>query len=176
LPPLVLSAAIDWAGIATEFTLAVLFFTRRKLPVAIGLGVVWHSVLLLVAGTTFGLFYYAMLISFLAFIRWPASLVLRYSGTQGLGDRLRALLAYFDVDGRLEWVPMGLPAAHSNASPAGDVASLRSGDGNRTYSGKRAYLAAAAFTPVTYYVALALAMIVLPRGGLLLHQFLTTLR
>jgi hypothetical protein len=70
LPPMMLSLFVSWLTILTELTLAILFWRPATRP-GIGLGILFHSSLLLLTGSTMGMFFYAVLFSYLAFIEWP---------------------------------------------------------------------------------------------------------
>ena len=72
LPQLVLAKLLAWSAICTEAALAVGFAIRRFYPYAIWLAVGYHSTLMVTAGRTFGMFYFSLLASYLAFARpWP---------------------------------------------------------------------------------------------------------
>jgi hypothetical protein len=71
LPPMTLSVLTSWATILTELTLAFLFLLGWIRP-AIILGVLFHSGLLLLTGSTMGMFFYAVLCSFIACLALPS--------------------------------------------------------------------------------------------------------
>jgi hypothetical protein len=72
LPHLVLAKLLAWSAICTEAALAAGFAIRRFYPYAIWLAVGYHSTLMVTAGRTFGMFYFSLLASYLAFARpWP---------------------------------------------------------------------------------------------------------
>ena len=72
LPHLVLAKLLAWSAICAEAALAVGFAIRRFYPYAIWLAVGYHSTLMVTAGRTFGMFYFSLLASYLAFARpWP---------------------------------------------------------------------------------------------------------
>ncbi|MGN6378561.1 MAG: hypothetical protein ACTHNU_06385 [Gaiellales bacterium] len=72
LPHLVLAKLLAWSAICTEAALAVGFAIRRFYPYAIWLAVGYHTTLMVTAGRTFGMFYFSLLASYLAFARpWP---------------------------------------------------------------------------------------------------------
>ena len=90
LPHLVLAKLLAWSAILTEAALAVGFALRRLSPYAIWLAVGYHSTLMLSAGRTFGMFYPALLASYLAFARpWPGHVDLVHA--PGRLGRLRIL-------------------------------------------------------------------------------------
>ena len=73
LPPMMLSWVVSWATILTELSLALLFWRGAWRP-AIGLGILFHCGLLLLTGSTMGMFFYAALCSYLAFLAWPVTI------------------------------------------------------------------------------------------------------
>jgi hypothetical protein len=102
LPHLVLAKLLAWSAILTEAALAVGFALRRLSPYAIWLAVGYHSTLMLSAGRTFGMFYPALLASYLAFARpWPEHVDLVHA--PGRLGRLRML----DTEHVFRWQPDG---------------------------------------------------------------------
>jgi hypothetical protein len=65
LPPMMLSRFVSWMTILTELSLAILFFGGWIRP-AIVLGLLFHSGLLLLTGSTMGMFFYAVLCAYVA--------------------------------------------------------------------------------------------------------------
>jgi hypothetical protein len=102
LPHLVLAKLLAWSAILTETALAIGFAVRRLFPYAIWLAVGYHSTLMLITGRTFGMFYFALMASYLAFARpWPehAGLV----NARGWVGRLRVL----DTEHAFGWQARG---------------------------------------------------------------------
>lgn len=98
LPHLVLAKLLAWSAICTEAALAVGFAIRRFFPYAVWLAVGYHSTLMLTAGRTFGMFYFSLLASYLAFAGpWPVA-----AEHVRLPARLRAL-RLLDADGAFVW-------------------------------------------------------------------------
>jgi hypothetical protein len=98
LPHLVLAKLLAWSAICTEAALAVGFAIRRFSPYAIWLAVGYHSTLMVTAGRTFGMFYFALLASYLAFAGpWPH--VQAHAWVPARLRRMRLL----DTDGAFAW-------------------------------------------------------------------------
>jgi hypothetical protein len=71
LPPLGLGQMLGWGTIAFEFTLSVALLVRAARPVAIAAALAFHSASVLMAGTTFGVFFAALLSAYPVFANWP---------------------------------------------------------------------------------------------------------
>lgn len=101
-PALFLSTLVDWSVIITEFVIAAGFLYRRFFLPTIWLAIGYHTTLMLVTGRSFGMFWYALLGSYLAFAPWPA--VPATVATGGWRWRALGLLARFHLQGpiRLE--------------------------------------------------------------------------
>jgi hypothetical protein len=69
-PPMLLSKLFCWGTILVELALAALFLVPRAWRWTMLLGAVFHSMLVLFAGMTFGFFYFAILASYLALAPW----------------------------------------------------------------------------------------------------------
>jgi hypothetical protein len=86
LPGTMLSALLSWTAILTEFVLIPLLLVPRFVPLAIFVGVSYHTGLVLITGgSTFGVFWYALVATYIALLQWPVRLVVNYN-TQ---DRLQ---------------------------------------------------------------------------------------
>jgi hypothetical protein len=97
-PHLVLAKLLAWSAICTEAALAVGFAIRRFYPYAIWLAVGYHTTLMVTAGRTFGMFYFSLLASYLAFARpWPDVRVHAW-----VPARLRPM-RLLDTDGAFAW-------------------------------------------------------------------------
>jgi hypothetical protein len=73
LPHMLLSGALGWIAILTEVTLVVLVLIPRFVPTAAWLGLAYHTGLTTVTGHTFGMFWYAMLATYVMLMPWPAA-------------------------------------------------------------------------------------------------------
>jgi hypothetical protein len=131
---------MGWSVIVVEFAIAGGLAVPRLRPLAIGLGVAYHSSLLIVAGRTFGLFWFALLASYLAFVDWPVKATVR-TATQGVWQQLAALLRRVDLERGVAWV-------------SGPVTSLEwTTESGRTRSGLTALVFVTLVNPITYIVA-----------------------
>ena len=73
LPGMWLSRLMSWTVIIVEFVIAGGLSLRRLLGPIVWVGIAYHTALLVLTGYTFGMFYYATLSSFLAFLELPAT-------------------------------------------------------------------------------------------------------
>lgn len=95
---------LSCAVILLEVALALAFCVPRLFPFAIFTGIAYHTGLVLTAQRTFGLFWYATAVSYLAFVRWPSAPLDVHMNPGRRGHRfLRAVLSRFDPDGGLAW-------------------------------------------------------------------------
>jgi hypothetical protein len=79
LPGTMLSALLSWIAILTEFVLIPLLLVPRFVPLAIFVGVSYHTGLVLITGgNTFGMFWYALVATYIALLQWPVRLVVNY--------------------------------------------------------------------------------------------------
>jgi hypothetical protein len=145
LPSLLFSALLAWGVIVTEFALAGAFLARRFVPIAIWLGVAYHTSLVLITGRTFGMFWYAATASYLAFVTLPPPpLRVECGWRQSVCAQLRRALDAVDVEHMLTWQP----AADSG---------LRVTSGTTTYYGVAALLRLCVALPATLLAFYALA-------------------
>lgn len=113
LPSATVFLAMSWLVIVTEFAIALALLVRPWLGVGAWLGIAYHTALLLLAGRTFGVFWFALLSAFLALAWWPPA-----SGTvtfpeagEGWQHRLGRLLRWLDFDRHFNWTPAGADQA-----------------------------------------------------------------
>ena len=71
LPELLLSQCMSAMVIFTEFALAVGLLLARTRRLMVVVGLLFHATLTIVIGESFGVFFYAMCASYLAFVTWP---------------------------------------------------------------------------------------------------------
>lgn len=148
LPSLLFSAILGWGVISTEFALGAAFLARRLIPLAIWLGVAYHTSLVLITGRTFGMFWYAATASYLAFVTL-APLRVECGWRQSVCARLRRALEAVDVEHVLTW---------QRAAGSG----LRVTAGMTTYYGIAALLRIGVALPATlmaFYACAALPML-----------------
>lgn len=156
LPGMALAALLGWLVIATEFALVVGFAVRRLFAYAIWLGIAYHTALLAITGRTFGMFYFALPASFLAFVTWPQAPRTVLHGARH--RRLRRFLQRIDVEDAFMWQET-------------DVDRLRFGDGDRPVTGWPALRTILLANPVTAFVLVTLIAAPEP-GGLNLRRFI----
>ena len=105
LPGMAVSAIASWGVIITELFLAVAFAIRRLVAAGILVLVVYHSAVLLVTGSTFTTFWFALLAACLALLPWPASPPsVKYSVDARFG-RICNLLRRVDFGHSFAWEP-----------------------------------------------------------------------
>jgi hypothetical protein len=106
LSSLAFSRIVSWLVIGVELFLAIGFSVRALVPAAIWTGVLYHTLLLFDTGSTFNMFYVAMLSAYLAGVDWPAERVaVGYDPASRILGRVRALLELADREGLLQWRP-----------------------------------------------------------------------
>jgi hypothetical protein len=96
--------AMSWSVIVLEIALALAFCVPRLFPYAVFVGIAYHTGLVVTAHRTFGLFWYATAVSYLAFVKWPATPLPVQVDPARRGHRLvRTVLGWFDPDHDLAW-------------------------------------------------------------------------
>ena len=107
VPPMGLAQLMDWTVIGLELVLVIGFLVPRFYSWAIWLGICYHTALMVVMNSTFGMFYYAMLISYLAFVEWPKpGALVFYDGDCGFCDATRRWFVRSDPERGFNWVPL----------------------------------------------------------------------
>src|SRR5262245_711316 len=106
-PDTLLSTALGWVAMVTEVALSVLLLVPRLLPLAIFVGVGYHTgLVVLTHGSTFGLFWYASTATYVALLEWPTSPILVWYRPTKLVHRLAvAAFERLDFDGSYRWLP-----------------------------------------------------------------------
>jgi hypothetical protein len=152
LRPLLVSRLMSWLVIVVELFLALGFSYKRLSPVALWTGVLYHTALLVDVGSTFNMFYFAMLSAYLAFVEWPSKAVtLEYAPS--LGALARALALHHRLD---PGYPLRLrPRPDARGTLAITVDSRR-------YRGWSAITALILFSPVSYLVYAVLLSLLQP--------------
>ncbi len=136
-PSMVVAVALSWIAIVTEWLLVVGFVVRRLHPLAVWSAIAYHTGLFLFTSRTFGMFWFALLASFLTFVRWPAAPV-PVAAPRSLLGGLAAALAKLDPDRRLQ--------VHRMPGPG----SLSVVVANREHRGLDGLVRMALCLPVTY--------------------------
>jgi hypothetical protein len=143
-PGMIVSVLLAWGVILTEFALAGGFLVRRLVPIAIWVGAAYHSSLVLTTGRTFGIFWYAAIAAYLAFVQWPPAALRVAYPPRSVWDRLRRVVQLLDAD-------------HVHSWERGSDRGLRVSGGGATYSGLAAVLRLALALPATYLAFYAIA-------------------
>jgi predicted DCC family thiol-disulfide oxidoreductase YuxK len=131
--------------------------------------------LTLFTGSTFTMFFFAMLASFLVFARWPrATILVLFDGDCGFCTRTKNWLEKFDFDRQFDWQPFQKGGGRTFGIP--DEALQRRlhlvADG-RIYAGFVAFKMMLLYNPV-FYFALAVLLAVPPLGSTLFRNILVT--
>jgi len=151
LPGMALARIMDWSVIALEFVLVIGFLVPRFYRWAIWLGVCYHTALMVVMNSTFGMFYYAMLISYLAFVEWPVSgAIVFYDSDCGLCEATRRWFMCSDPERTFHWAP--IQAAVNRYGISGEILKekLRLILRGKTFSGFSAFKALVLYNPLLY--------------------------
>ena len=152
LPGLTASALLSWLAIVTEFMLVPLLLVPRWVPLAVIVGVTYHTGLVLItAGSTFGMFWYAMMASYIALLHWPTEPVVSYHPERRRHRIAHAVLARGDPEKSMHWRP----------GPAGR---LQIDTGVARFSGVAALARILLYTPVFYLACVLLFTLVDPYG------------
>jgi hypothetical protein len=97
-PPRWTNRLLSWLVIGVELFLVVGFSSKRLVPLSIWTGAAYHTALLVDTGSTFNMFYVAMLSAYLAFADWPTSVKVDYVASARPVLRLVQLLELTDSD------------------------------------------------------------------------------
>lgn len=118
LPPLVLSKAMSWFVMFTEFGLALGFAMPGLVPWVIAFGILFHvGMLVFTGGEISWVFLYAMSAAFVAVARWPSTpLEVRYRG--GIGLVLRRVLGSLDFENLYRWRRLTAPVSEAAGGAA----------------------------------------------------------
>jgi hypothetical protein len=99
LPHMLLSGALGWIAMLTEATLAVLLLIPRFVPTAAWLGLAYHTGLTTITAHTFGMFWYAMLGTYVMLMPWPATPIrVSFVVNNSRQRRLARGLGWFDIE------------------------------------------------------------------------------
>ncbi len=146
LPSMLLSTVLSWVVIATELSLAVAFAIRRLVLAGILLLVVYHSSLLFLTGSTFTMFWYALLAACLALVEWPVHRPSVHYPADGPLGRLTHLLRKLDLGQAFAW----------NRE---EGSKLRIVIGERVLSGRDALARVLLYHPTLYFIFFAVAAV-----------------
>lgn len=164
-PHLFLSKVMSWTVIILEFILPAGFVLNRYVGLLVWLGAAYHTVLLLLVHTTFGMFYYATLASFLAFVDWPLPALVLSSSSRA-GERIWRIFARFDLDHlfKFDFHEVSFQGAGRNHGESA-IASLYLSAGGRVYAGLSALYMALVYNPLTYLVFAILLSLPVPSNS-----------
>lgn len=141
LPHMALSTAMGWATIVIEFALAAMFAFPRLTRPAIWLALLFHTGSVVLADSTFYVFYFALASAFLVLVDWPAPgdvTVTVHPGSR-LWAMVRSVSARLDFDRVIRWRVETDPAATLTF-------------GHRNYHRLGALVVCALIHPATYFV------------------------
>lgn len=155
LPAMWLPWLMSWGTIAIEFGIAFGLLFRRSRMWAIWLGLLLAVGQNFLTERTFGLFFYVMPISYLAFVTWPSSrMIVLYDGDCGFCTRVRTLLERFDFNRLFVWQAFQRAQNLHGISHDELRQRLYLVADNKKYSGFAAFKAMALYNPTTYFVLL----------------------
>jgi len=104
LPHRMLARLFSWGTIAGELGLSFSLLSRW-FAAAVWIGALFHTGMLLLSGRTFGMFYYAALASYLAFLEWPRNrATVLYDGDCGFCTSTRRFFEAITLEPIADWV------------------------------------------------------------------------
>jgi predicted DCC family thiol-disulfide oxidoreductase YuxK len=169
LPQMFLPHFMSWMTISMEFSIAFGLTFRRTRLWAIWIGLVLALGMNVLTERTFGVFFYAMPICYLAFIEWPRTKVaVLYDGDCGFCARTRAWMERFDLEKLFVWQPFQQAKDLYGISREALRHRLYLVTGEKKYSGFGAFKIMALYNPLTYFVMLTALM--LPQSVYLHHR------
>jgi hypothetical protein len=152
LPGTMLSATLSWFAILTEFALIPLLLVPRFVPLAVVVGVSYHAGLVLITGgSTFNMFWYALVATYIALLQWPTVLVVGYNPERILQRIAHGVLGRVDAERSVRW-------RHH------DIARLELETGTGEYTGAAAAARILLHTPAFYVACVFLITLVHPYG------------
>lgn len=138
-----------WSSMTIELTLAAWLLFGKRLHGAAWLGVSFHTMTVFMTGRTFGMFYYAILVSWFAMQAWPKKITILYDGDCGFCDRTRRFFERWDLERLQHWTPFERPEKSIHARIADEF-----------YTGFAAFKAIIVSNPLTYFaVAVVLSLV-----------------
>jgi hypothetical protein len=159
LPGMALARAFSWSTIAGELGLSASLLTPWSAN-AIWAGVLFHTGLLFLTGRTFGLFYYAALASYLAFVEWPhGPVTVMYDDACAFCASARRFFEAIDMERFAEWVPLPPGDRLYGRRERGVKNAIRAAIDTRVYAGFAALRILLLYNPVTYFVIAALLVL-----------------
>jgi predicted DCC family thiol-disulfide oxidoreductase YuxK len=169
LPQMFLPRFMSWMTIFMEFSIVFGLMFRRTRLWAIWTGLLLALGMNVLTERTFGVFFYAMPICYLAFIEWPRSMVtVLYDGDCGFCDRTRRWMERFDLEKLFVWEPFQQAKDLYGISQEALRQRLYLVTEEKKYSGFRAFKIMLLYNPLTYFVMLTALM--LPQSVYLHHR------
>jgi len=101
LPAIWLSKMMGWFTIITELSMAIGFSLKKLNIFAIWCGLLLHGTALILV-EDFGIFFSAVLFSYLAFVQWPKHIIVSIPSSRGFHE-LRWILKNTDFDHLYKW-------------------------------------------------------------------------
>ncbi len=96
-PPMMLSTVMGIITIFVQLALSICFLRRSWYNTGIVLGLTFHGVMIILMNGTFGPFFMAIVISYLAFVEWPEQIQISSEGSVWK-QRLQKALSAIDFD------------------------------------------------------------------------------
>ncbi len=147
-PAMTLSQIMGWLTITVELGLSAGFLIPRWYPVVIRVGILFHAVSVLLAQRDFGIFYGALMASYLSCVAWPKSSIVFYNDKNTFWRVAGAFWKRIDFDGIFRWRGMNeLP--QNNLTPTENLCLEQDG---RRYIGFQASKRGVLYTPFPYFV------------------------
>jgi len=140
LAPRAVPAFACWSSLIVELMLAAWLLLGRRLRGAAWLSVTFHTIILFMTGRRFGMFYCAVLASWLAMQDWPEKVTVWYDGDCGFCDRIRRFFHRWDLEKLQRWSPFERPEQSIRVMMAG-----------RVHTGFAAVKAIVGSNPLTYF-------------------------
>jgi hypothetical protein len=151
IPQLDMAQMVGWAAMVTELSLAGLLLARQSVPLAVFVSAGFHTVLVVVTGGwTFGMFWYALIATYLVLLDWPSSLIITYNPRRRLHRVLHGVIGRLNFDRSISWRPRDTRRVQLDTEAA-------------RWGGWSAVAWSLIYTPV-FHVACAAAFILLPDG------------
>lgn len=150
LPAMLLSKLMSWTVIVTEFALAGGFLIVGLFGLTAWIGIAYHTTLLVLTGSTFGMFYYATASSFISFVEWPRPPI-SVTGTQS-NRTLLNFVQKLNLDGLFNVSAGPVRQSLDNGSrKARAWDGVQAVVGDSTYEGLSALYLIAIYNPLTYF-------------------------
>ena len=171
LPQMAMPRAMSWATIVMEFSIAFGLMFRRTRLLAIWTGLLLALGMNVLTERTFGVFFYAMPICYLAFSEWPrADIAVLYDGGCGFCASTRRAFERFDLERLFLWTHVHQAKDLYGISREALDQRLYLVTGKGQYSGFAAFKIMALYNPLTYFVILGALM--LPQAVYFHHRSL----